>query len=111
MTGPTRAAGPTSPTQSTAPTSPTAAPTATRPTETSTQVRMAGSTLTVEELRPGARQAPHERARSGRLLDVRGLRTAFHTRDGVVRAVTGVDFHVDRGEIMGLVGESCCGKS
>ena len=35
----------------------------------------------------------------------------FHTRDGVVRAVDGIDFHVDRGEIMGLVGESGCGKS
>ncbi len=46
-----------------------------------------------------------------RLLDVRGLRTSFHTRHGLVRAVTGVDFHVDRGEILGLVGESGCGKS
>jgi oligopeptide/dipeptide ABC transporter ATP-binding protein len=46
-----------------------------------------------------------------RLLDVRGLRTSFATRDGVVRAVTGIDFHVDRGEILGLVGESGCGKS
>ncbi len=42
---------------------------------------------------------------------MRGLRTSFHTRDGVVRAVDGIDFHVDRGEIMGLVGESGCGKS
>jgi peptide/nickel transport system ATP-binding protein len=47
----------------------------------------------------------------GRLLDVKGLRTSFHTRDGIVRAVDGIDFHVDRGEIMGLVGESGCGKS
>src|SRR3954463_4484756 len=47
----------------------------------------------------------------GRLLDVKGLRTSFTTRDGVVRAVDGIDFHVDRGEIMGLVGESGCGKS
>jgi oligopeptide/dipeptide ABC transporter ATP-binding protein len=42
---------------------------------------------------------------------VKGLRTSFHTSDGIVRAVTGVDFHVDRGEVMGLVGESGCGKS
>ncbi|HXI46836.1 MAG TPA: ABC transporter ATP-binding protein, partial [Candidatus Acidoferrales bacterium] len=48
---------------------------------------------------------------SGTILDVRGLRTSFHTRDGVVRAVDGIDFHVDRGEILGLVGESGCGKS
>ena len=49
--------------------------------------------------------------RGERLLDVRGLTTSFATRDGVVRAVTGVDFHVDRGEVVGLVGESGCGKS
>jgi peptide/nickel transport system ATP-binding protein len=48
---------------------------------------------------------------AGHLLEVRGLRTSFHTRDGVVRAVDGIDFHVDRGEVMGLVGESGCGKS
>jgi oligopeptide/dipeptide ABC transporter ATP-binding protein len=46
-----------------------------------------------------------------RLLEVRGLKTSFHTSDGVVQAVTGVDFHVNRGEVMGLVGESGCGKS
>jgi len=46
-----------------------------------------------------------------RLLEVKGLRTSFHTSDGIVRAVTGVDFHVNRGEVMGLVGESGCGKS
>jgi len=46
-----------------------------------------------------------------RLLEVKGLKTSFYTRDGVVRAVTGIDFHVDRGEILGLVGESGCGKS
>ena len=46
-----------------------------------------------------------------RLLDVRGLQTSFHTSDGVVRAVTGIDFHVNRGEVLGLVGESGCGKS
>jgi oligopeptide/dipeptide ABC transporter ATP-binding protein len=45
------------------------------------------------------------------LLEVRGLRTSFHTRSGVVRAVTGVDLAVRRGEILGLVGESGCGKS
>ena len=40
------------------------------------------------------------------LLDVRGLRTAFHTREGAWTAVDGVDFSVRRGEIVGLVGES-----
>jgi oligopeptide/dipeptide ABC transporter ATP-binding protein len=65
----------------------------------------------VEELLPaGARK--RRRVRGERpLLEVKGLRTSFYTRDGVVRAVDGIDFHVDRGEIMGLVGESGCGKS
>ncbi len=45
------------------------------------------------------------------LLDVRGLRTHFPTRDGLVRAVDGVDLHVDPGETLGIVGESGCGKS
>jgi peptide/nickel transport system ATP-binding protein len=45
------------------------------------------------------------------LLDVKDLRTYFHTEDGVARAVDGVSFHVDRGEILGVVGESGCGKS
>jgi peptide/nickel transport system ATP-binding protein len=45
------------------------------------------------------------------LLEVSGLRTSFATRAGVVRAVTGVDFSIARGEVLGLVGESGCGKS
>jgi oligopeptide/dipeptide ABC transporter ATP-binding protein len=45
------------------------------------------------------------------ILQVRGLETTFDTRHGLVRAVTGVDFDVRRGEILGLVGESGCGKS
>jgi len=46
-----------------------------------------------------------------RLLDVYDLETEFKTDDGVVRAVSGVSFTVDRGEIVGIVGESGCGKS
>ena len=46
-----------------------------------------------------------------RLLEIRGLKTHFDTRDGVVRAVDAVDLHVDRGEVLGIVGESGCGKS
>jgi oligopeptide/dipeptide ABC transporter ATP-binding protein len=68
------------------------------------------SEAVIEELVPPSGQKLPV-ARGGRLLDVRGLRTTFTTRDGVVRAVDGIDFHVDRGEIMGLVGESGCGKS
>jgi oligopeptide/dipeptide ABC transporter ATP-binding protein len=65
----------------------------------------------IEELVPASKRRPkHERGERP-LLEVKGLRTSFHTRDGIVRAVDGIDFHVDRGEIMGLVGESGCGKS
>lgn len=45
------------------------------------------------------------------LLEVRNLKTYFFTEDGVVKAVDGVDFSVGRGEVLGLVGESGCGKS
>ncbi|OGO70043.1 MAG: methionine ABC transporter ATP-binding protein [Chloroflexi bacterium RBG_19FT_COMBO_56_12] len=45
------------------------------------------------------------------LLEVRDLKTYFFTEDGVVKAVDGVDFTVGRGEVLGLVGESGCGKS
>jgi peptide/nickel transport system ATP-binding protein len=46
-----------------------------------------------------------------KILDVRDLKTYFYTEDGVVKAVDGVDLHVRRGEVLGLVGESGCGKS
>ncbi|MDP4033913.1 MAG: ABC transporter ATP-binding protein [Pseudorhodobacter sp.] len=45
------------------------------------------------------------------LLEVRGLRTVFHTRAGEVWAVDGVDVEVRRGECLGIVGESGSGKS
>lgn len=45
------------------------------------------------------------------LLDVKGLKTHFFTREGVVKAVDEVDFTVSRGEVLGIVGESGCGKS
>ena len=45
------------------------------------------------------------------LLEVNNLKTYFYTEDGVVKAVDGVDFTVGRGEVLGLVGESGCGKS
>ena len=45
------------------------------------------------------------------LLEVKGLKTYFYTEDGIVRAVDGVDFEVLPGEVLGLVGESGCGKS
>jgi len=45
------------------------------------------------------------------LLRVEGIATHFHTRDGVVKAVDEVSFTVKRGEVVGIVGESGCGKS
>ena len=45
------------------------------------------------------------------LLEVKNLKTYFFTEDGVVKAVDGVDFVVYPGEVLGLVGESGCGKS
>ncbi len=46
-----------------------------------------------------------------RLLEIKGLKTHFATDEGMVHAVDGVDLFVDRGETLGVVGESGCGKS
>ncbi|OQB49202.1 MAG: Oligopeptide transport ATP-binding protein OppD [Firmicutes bacterium ADurb.Bin153] len=46
-----------------------------------------------------------------RLLEVQDLRTYFYTEDGVVPAVDGVSFTLDKGKTLGIVGESGCGKS
>ena len=48
---------------------------------------------------------------AGPILDVRGLRTRFETDDGSFAAVDGVDFTVDAGRTLAIVGESGCGKS
>ena len=45
------------------------------------------------------------------LLEVKNLKTYFYTEDGIVRAVDGVNFEVYPGEVLGIVGESGCGKS
>ena len=48
---------------------------------------------------------------AGPLLEIRGLKTHFFTRDGTVKAVDGVTFEIGHGETLGVVGESGCGKS
>jgi oligopeptide/dipeptide ABC transporter ATP-binding protein len=45
------------------------------------------------------------------LLDIQDLAVHFRTMDGIVRAVDGISFAIKRGETLGLVGESGCGKS
>ena len=45
------------------------------------------------------------------ILDIKNLKVDFHTRQGVMHAVRGVNFSLEKGEILGIVGESGCGKS
>ena len=52
-----------------------------------------------------------ENNKSNNILEVKGLKTQFFTEGGIVRAVDGIDFTVRRGEVLGIVGESGCGKS
>ncbi len=72
---------------------------------------MTEPTTTIEELVRPTTPRQHPPRGDKPLLVVEDLHTSFHTRDGVVRAVDGISFSVDRGEVVGLVGESGCGKS
>ena len=54
-----------------------------------------------------AKKAPNEKP----LLEISGLKTVFPTDDGIVNAVNDVSFKIDRGQTVGVVGESGCGKS
>jgi ABC-type microcin C transport system duplicated ATPase subunit YejF len=79
-----------------------------------TAATMLGPSLdktTIEEIAPAEDRRRRKPRGERPLLEVSGLHTSFATRDGIVRAVDGISFTVDRGEIMGLVGESGCGKS
>ena len=76
---------------------------------------MRGSSVSVhgssraEEATGAAQRNPGEAAAP--LLQVEDLAVTFRTPEGLIHAVNGVDLHVDDGEIVGLVGESGCGKS
>jgi peptide/nickel transport system ATP-binding protein len=88
-----------------------AGPVSRRPLASETMLGPSLAETSIEEIAP-AEARRRQKARGERpLLEVSGLRTSFATRDGMVRAVDGISFNVDRGEIMGLVGESGCGKS
>jgi oligopeptide/dipeptide ABC transporter ATP-binding protein len=58
-----------------------------------------------------AASAAHPAKDTENVLEVKGLRTHFGTIDGIVKAVDGVSFTIKRGQTLGVVGESGCGKS
>jgi len=58
-----------------------------------------------------AKDVQNEKKTKELLLEVKNLKTYFHTEDGVVKAVDGVSFEIFKGEVLGIVGESGCGKS
>ncbi len=49
--------------------------------------------------------------KNDKLLNIAGLKTYFYTDEGISKAVDGVDYYVSKGETLGVVGESGCGKS
>jgi oligopeptide transport system ATP-binding protein len=52
-----------------------------------------------------------ETASSRPVIEIKDLKTHFFTRDGVVKAVDGISYEIAEGEVVGIVGESGCGKS
>ena len=48
---------------------------------------------------------------SSNIIEVKNLKTHFYTVEGIVKAIDGVSFRVKSGKILGIVGESGCGKS
>ena len=69
--------------------------------------------LSISFIGDGLRDAldPQTGALAMALLEIQGLKTHFKTDDGWLHAVDGVDIAIDRGETVGIVGESGCGKS
>ena len=59
----------------------------------------------------GGAHAPNGAAGADNVLEIRDLHVQFQTKLGLVRAVNGVSFEVQRGKVLGVVGESGCGKS
>jgi peptide/nickel transport system ATP-binding protein len=59
--------------------------------------------------RPAAKPVPD--VTDNRLIELKNVKTHFYLREGTVRALDGVSFEIDRGEALGVVGESGCGKS
>lgn len=68
-------------------------------------------TKNVARLRKGLLTRRSEIDSSNVILDVKDLVTYFYTEEGIVRAVEGVSFQIFEGEVLGLVGETGCGKS
>ena len=67
--------------------------------------------MTTETTTPTSNNVQSNATAKDAILSVRGLETHFFTDEGVVRAVDGVDFDLQPGSTMGIVGESGCGKS
>ncbi len=65
----------------------------------------------MEKINPQASTSDPRSNRSDRLVEIKDLKTYFHLDEGTVKAVDGASFDIYRGETLGIVGESGCGKS
>ena len=74
-------------------------------------MRCATSSIRVSGPDGRSEERQKEQTRVADLLEVSDLGTWFYTRQGIVKAVDGVDFSVAAGETLAIVGESGCGKS
>ena len=74
-------------------------------------IRGSGSTRDRHHHPGSGARADRGEAAGEYVLRIQGLKTHFFTRDGVVKAVDGVEFSIKYGQTVGVVGESGCGKS